>query len=78
MAEALRVASAGVALTFWNAASLPYMLHRVTNRKNPWHGPVFCWWQVWRALRSLAAGSYQSEHLKAKSPIATADIINKW
>lgn len=57
MAEALRVASAGVALTFWNAASLPYMLHRVTNRKNPWHGPVFCWWQVWRALRSLAAGS---------------------
>ncbi len=21
---------------------------------------------------------YQSEHLKAKSPIATADIINKW
>ena len=57
MTEALRVASAGVAITFWNAASLPYMLHRLTGRKNPWPGPAFCWWQVWRALRSLAAGS---------------------
>ena len=57
MAEALRVASAGVAISFWNAASLPYMLHRLTGRKNPWPGPAFCWWQIWRALRSLAVGS---------------------
>ena len=55
--EALRVASAGVALTFWNTASLPYLLHCLTGRKKPWPGPGFCWWQVWRALRSLAAGS---------------------
>ena len=57
MAEALRVASAGVALTFWNAASLPYLLHCATDRKNPWHGPAFCWWQVWRMLKNLASGS---------------------
>ena len=57
MAEALRVASAGVAITFWNTASLPFMLHCLTGRKKPWPGPAFCWWQMWRALRSLAPGS---------------------
>lgn len=57
VAESLRVASAGVALTFWNAASLPYLLHRLGGRKTAWPGPAFCWWQIWRALRRQAAGS---------------------
>jgi len=57
IAESLRVASAGVALTFWNAASLPFLLHCLRGRKTDWPGPAFCWWQVWRMLRGLSAGS---------------------
>jgi len=57
MAESLRVASAGLALTFWNTASLPFMLHWLKVSKAPLPGPAFCWWQVWRALRSMAAGT---------------------
>ena len=56
IAESLRVASAGLALTFWNSASLPFMLHLLGGRKTAWHGPTFCWWQIWRTLRSLSAG----------------------
>lgn len=56
IAESLRVASAGLALSFWNTASLPFMLHMLGGRKTAWPGPTFCWWQVWRALRGLAAG----------------------
>ena len=56
IAESLRVASSGLALTFWNAASLPFMLHWLKLSKTAWPGPAFCWWQVWRALRSLSAG----------------------
>ncbi len=29
-------------------------------------------------VETIKGDQYQSEHLKAKSPIATADIINKW
>lgn len=56
IAESLRVASAGLALTFWNSASLPFMLHLLGGHKTAWHGPAFCWWQIWRTLRSLSAG----------------------
>lgn len=54
--EALRVAAAGLIVTFWNAASLPFLLHRLKKRKAPWPAPTFCWWQVWKTLRGLAAG----------------------
>jgi len=56
--EALRVAAAGLIVTFWNAASLPFMLHRLKNRKTPWPEPAFCWWQVWKTLHGLAAGNF--------------------
>lgn len=55
--EALRVAASGLALTFWNSASLPYALYRLGGRKSPWPGPAHCWWRVWHILKKFRAGS---------------------
>ena len=57
--EALRVASSGLAVTFWNSASLAYALHRIQGSKgsrSSWPGPVHNWWQVWRVLKNTKIG----------------------
>ena len=56
LAEALRVTARGLAVTFWNAASPAYAVHRLTGRKQPWPGTARCWWALWRQMRRLAAG----------------------
>lgn len=56
LAEALRVTARGLAVTFWNAASPAYAVHRLTGRKQPWPGTARCWWSLWRQMRRLAAG----------------------
>ena len=54
--EALRVASRGMAVTFWNSTSLAYALHRIHGNKNSWPGPAHSWWQVWRVLKDTKIG----------------------
>lgn len=54
--EALRVTSGGLAVTFWNSASLAYLLHCLQGRKDPWPGPVYSWWRVWRMLKEMGGG----------------------
>ncbi len=54
--EAFRVAVAGLAVTFWNALSVPSLLHRLRGRRPPWPGPLCSWWRVWRGLRALRGG----------------------
>lgn len=59
--EALRVAAGGLAVTFWNSASLPHILHRLGRGKMPWPGPTHNWWRVWRMLKRLKVGHLTSQ-----------------
>ncbi|MDR3319818.1 MAG: class I SAM-dependent methyltransferase [Desulfovibrio sp.] len=53
--EALRVAAGGIAVTFWNSASLPYMLHRF-GRGKFWPWPTYNCFGVWRKLKKYSMG----------------------
>ena len=50
--EAMRVAGKGIAITFWNAISLPFLLPGGSS----WLMPRHNWWLVWRYLVSLHTG----------------------
>ena len=52
VAEAFRVAAAGLAVTFWNAASLPLL-----GRGRRFRPFAVSWWRVWRAMKRLRGGS---------------------
>ena len=54
--EALRVAAAGLAVTFWNSVSLPYIAYRIGGRKKSWPTGTCNWWNVWYTLKKLSAG----------------------
>ena len=54
--EALRVSSGGLAVTFWNSASLAYLLHRLQGQKSSWPGPAHTWWRIWRMLKDMGGG----------------------
>lgn len=54
--EALRVSSGGLAVTFWNSASLAYLLHCLQGRKKNWPGPAHQWWSIWRLLKDMGDG----------------------
>ncbi|RRD71859.1 MULTISPECIES: class I SAM-dependent methyltransferase [unclassified Desulfovibrio] len=56
LAESLRVASAGLIVTFWNTTSLPYLAYRLGRRKKAWPAPAHSWWRVWHSMKKLAAG----------------------
>lgn len=68
--EALRVAAGGLAVTFWNSASLPYILYRMGRGKKRWPGPTHNWWHVWRLLKRLKVGRLTSQSTLA-GPICT-------
>lgn len=53
--EALRVTTRGLAVTFWNAVSLPNLLRRLTLRSMPWPGTAHAWWPIWRLLSGFNA-----------------------
>ena len=44
--EALRVAARGLTVTFWNAASLPWLCRRLSGHKTVWPEPAYCWWRI--------------------------------
>ena len=58
--EALRVAARGLAVTFWNTASLPGFCRRLSGRKAVWPAPGHSWWRVWRLLRGFRTGRLTS------------------
>lgn len=58
--EALRVAARGLAVTFWNTASLPGFCRRLSGRKAVWPAPGHSWWRVWRLIRAFRTGRLTS------------------
>ncbi len=50
LGEACRVAACGLALTFWNSASLPWLTWRLHGRRHAWPGHCLSFWTVWRLL----------------------------
>lgn len=50
LGEACRVAACGLALTFWNSASLPWLTWRLHGRRHAWPGHCLPFWTVWRLL----------------------------
>ena len=55
--EAFRVALRGLAVTFWNSFSLPFLLQRLPGRGRDFPHPFYKWWHVWRQLKKLHAGT---------------------
>ncbi|WP_022655909.1 methyltransferase domain-containing protein [uncultured Desulfovibrio sp.] len=60
VSEALRVAARGLAVTFWNTASLPGFCRRLSGREAVWPAPGHSWWRVWRMLRRFGTGRLTS------------------
>ncbi|WP_297826705.1 methyltransferase domain-containing protein [uncultured Desulfovibrio sp.] len=58
--EALRVAARGLAVTFWNTASLPGLCRRLSGGAAVWPAPGHNWWRVWRLLRGYRTGRLTS------------------
>ncbi|MGE9985670.1 class I SAM-dependent methyltransferase [Desulfovibrio sp. SGI.169] len=58
--EALRVAARGLAVTFWNTASLPGICRRLSGRKTVWPAPGHSWWRVWRLIKAFRTGRLTS------------------
>ncbi|MBO4300427.1 MAG: class I SAM-dependent methyltransferase [Desulfovibrio sp.] len=56
MEEAFRVAKASMQVTFWNALSLPCLIHRFRGHAPDWPDMPCSWWRVWRKLKSFHAG----------------------
>ena len=54
--ESSRVASSGLAVTFWNAASPSFMLRQFCDSGMEWPGGAHCWWQIWRELKDFGRG----------------------
>ena len=50
LGEACRVAACGLALTFWNSASLPWLTWRLHGRRHAWPGHCLPFWTAWRLL----------------------------
>ena len=50
LSEACRVAACGLALTFWNSASLPWLTWRLHGRRHAWPGHCLPFWTAWRLL----------------------------
>ncbi|MDR2743591.1 MAG: class I SAM-dependent methyltransferase [Desulfovibrio sp.] len=59
LAEALRVATGGLAVAFWNSASLSYALYRLGNSRF-WPWPRYNCFSVWRKLKRHGMGSLTS------------------
>ncbi|MDR2573977.1 MAG: class I SAM-dependent methyltransferase [Desulfovibrio sp.] len=59
LAEALRVATGGIAVTFWNSASWPYILHRVSGN-GFWPCPRWNFFNIWRRLKKRDMGRLTS------------------
>ena len=55
--EAMRIASKGIALTFWNSFSLPFVMKSGRSYTMPRHN----WWRIWHFLQSLHAGPIYGE-----------------
>ncbi|GHU92109.1 methyltransferase type 11 [Deltaproteobacteria bacterium] len=70
--EALRVAAGGLAVTFWNAASLPYVAYTLCGCKDFLPAPSHIWWRVWRLLKNLDVGRLTSLSALA-GPVCTWD-----
>ena len=59
LTEALRVATGGLAVAFWNSASLSYTFHRLGNG-GFWPWPRYNCFSVWRKLKQHGTGSLTS------------------
>jgi protein-L-isoaspartate O-methyltransferase len=59
LTEALRVATGGLAVAFWNSASFSYMLSRLSDR-GFWPRPRYNCFSVWRKLKQRGMGRLTS------------------
>ncbi|MDR3357870.1 MAG: class I SAM-dependent methyltransferase [Desulfovibrio sp.] len=59
LTEALRVATGGLAVAFWNSASLSYTLYRLGNGRF-WPWPRYNCFRIWRKLKQHGMGSLTS------------------
>jgi hypothetical protein len=57
--EAMRVATGGLAVTFWNSASWPYMVHKLKNGKF-WPHPRYNCLDMWHRLKKYGLGNLNS------------------
>lgn len=73
--EAARVAVRGLAVTFWNVASLPGLLHTLFPARHPWPYRGLPWWQVvclgrpygsWRLFGTLHLPGGRGESLLSR------------
>ncbi len=68
--EAHRVAARGLAVTFWNRASLPALLRCLSLRTMPWPARPMSWWYVWQRLQRLEAFA-RSIHATLTGPLGS-------
>ena len=53
--EAARLAKRGFLITFWNSASLPACIWKMSHKKT-WSENAIPWWRLWRLLHSMKLG----------------------
>lgn len=77
--EAVRVAVRGLAITFWNAASLPAVLRALCPARQTWPGLSLPWWQVLRLGRPYGSWHlYGTLHLPGGRGEGLFSRLGRW